>query len=71
MHLQVYGGEEKGGNTRARSLASLGRGVAWRGKARRWARAHDVRVNSPSKSGSKPRRSAASFCRLFLLRVCV
>jgi hypothetical protein len=36
MHLQVYGEKEKGGNTRARSLASsdrAGRGVAWRGEA--------------------------------------
>jgi hypothetical protein len=46
MHLQVCGGEEKGRNTRARSLTSphrarpggVGRGVAWpsvawRGKA--------------------------------------
>jgi hypothetical protein len=33
MHLQVYGGEEKGGNTCARSLASLGRGVARQGEA--------------------------------------
>jgi hypothetical protein len=30
MHLQMFGGEEKGGNTRAR-LAGMG--VAWRGKA--------------------------------------
>jgi hypothetical protein len=32
MHLQVYGGEEKGENTCARSLASprrAGPGVAW------------------------------------------
>jgi hypothetical protein len=36
MHLQVCGGEEKGGNIRARSLAMPGRagpGVAWRGEA--------------------------------------
>jgi hypothetical protein len=33
----------------------------------RWAQAHDVRVNAPPKSGLKPRRSAASFCHLFLL----
>jgi hypothetical protein len=30
-----------------------------------------VHVNSPPKSGPKPHRSAASFCHLFLLRVCV
>jgi hypothetical protein len=72
MHLQVCGGEGKGGNTRACALARLaspGRDMAWRGEARRWARAHDVRVNSPSKSGPKPHRPAASFCHLFLLRV--
>jgi hypothetical protein len=44
---------EMGKHTRA--LASSGRGVA-----RRWARAHDVRMNSPLKSGPKPRRPAAS-----------
>jgi hypothetical protein len=59
MHLQVCGGEKKGGNTRA--LARLV--VAGHGEAR----AHDVHVNSPPKSGPKPRRPAASFCRLFLL----
>jgi hypothetical protein len=58
MYLQVCEGEEKEGNTRA--LASPG-----------GARAHDVRVNSPSKSGPKPRKPTVSFCRLFLLRVCV
>ena len=46
-----------------------GPGVAWRGEARRWARAHDMRVNGPPKSGPEPRRPAASFCSLFLLRV--
>jgi hypothetical protein len=64
MHLQVCGGGEKGGNTRARSLASprwAGGGVG------RWARAHDVCVNSPLKFGSKPRMPTTSFCRLFLL----
>jgi hypothetical protein len=44
-----------------------GHGVAWRGEARRWAQAHDVCVNSPPKSGPKPRRPTASFCYLFLL----
>jgi hypothetical protein len=44
-----------------------GQGRAWRGLARRWARAHDVHVNSPSKSSPKPRMPAASFCHLFLL----
>jgi hypothetical protein len=73
MHLQVCGGEEKGENTRVRALArlaSLSRvgpgGVGW-GMARLWARAHDMRVNSPPKSGRKPHRPAASFCHLFLL----
>jgi hypothetical protein len=68
MHLQVCGGEEKGKNTRVCSLASsgrTGRGVVWRGEARRGARAHDVRVNSPPKSDPKPRRPVTSFCRLF------
>jgi hypothetical protein len=32
MHLQVCGGEEKGGNTRARSLT--GSGPVWRGEVR-------------------------------------
>jgi hypothetical protein len=40
-----------------------------RGEVRRWARAHDVRVNGLSKSGKKPRRSTTSFYRLFLLQV--
>jgi hypothetical protein len=38
MHLHVCGGEEKGGNTRGRSLASPRRawhGVAWRVVVRR------------------------------------
>jgi hypothetical protein len=59
MYLQVCGEEEKGENTRARSLASplqAGRGVAWRG---------DGRVYSLPKSGPKPRRPTASFCCLF------
>jgi hypothetical protein len=49
MHLQVCGGEEKGRNTHVRSLAlprRVGLGRAWRGEVRRWARAHDGRVNS-------------------------
>jgi hypothetical protein len=49
-------------HARARSPRRAGRGVA-----RRWA--HDVRVNSPSKSGPKPRKPATFFYRLFLLRV--
>jgi hypothetical protein len=62
MHLQVCGREEKGGNTRARSLARLASsGRAGPGAAR----AHDVRVNSLLKSGPKPHRPASSFCRLF------
>jgi hypothetical protein len=69
MHLQVCGEEEKGGNTRARSLASSDR--AGRGVERRWARAHNMHVNSPPKFSPKPCMSAASFCCLFLLRVCV
>jgi hypothetical protein len=40
-----------------------------RGVVRRWAQAHDLHVNSPLKSVPKHRRSAASFCRLVLLRV--
>jgi hypothetical protein len=40
-------------------------GGAGCGVARRWARAHDVRVYSLPKSGPKPRRPTASFCCLF------
>jgi hypothetical protein len=52
MHLQVYGGEEKRENTRSRSLASPRR--VGQGGVGRWARAHDVHVNSPPKSGPRP-----------------
>jgi hypothetical protein len=75
MHLQVCGAEEKGRNTRVLApLASPrrfepGRGVAWRDEVRRWARAHNVRMNSLPKSEPKPHSPAASFCCLFLLRV--
>jgi hypothetical protein len=68
MHMQVCGEKEKGGNTHARSLASPHLAMprlARRGEVRRWVQAHDVRVNSPLKSGPKPRRAAALFCRLF------
>jgi hypothetical protein len=64
MYLQVCVGEEKERNTHARSLASLRR-------AGRWARVHDVHVNSPPKSGPKPHSPAASFYHLVLLQVCV
>jgi hypothetical protein len=54
MLLQVWvRGRRK--NTRARSLASPGFG--------RRARARDVRVNGPPKSGSNPCGRVASFCR--------
>jgi hypothetical protein len=60
---------ERGKHTRVLAcLASPhrdGPGWARRGVVRRWARAHDVRVNSPPKSGPKPHRPAASFCHLF------
>jgi hypothetical protein len=48
----------------ARSLASPG--LAWpgQGEAGRRARAHDMRVNGPPKSGPSPCGGAASFCRL-------
>jgi hypothetical protein len=69
MHLQVCGGEKKE-KTHARTRSPR-QGVAWRGVARRWARAHDVRMNSPLKSGSKPRRPATSFYRLFLTSPCL
>jgi hypothetical protein len=69
MHLQVCGGEEKGSNTCACSLVSPCWTGVWQGGVRRWVHAHDVRLNSPSKSGPKPRRSVTSFCRLVLLRV--
>jgi hypothetical protein len=61
MHLQVWGEEEKGRNTR--TLASR----VGRGEARRRMQAHDIRVNGLPKSISKPRRYATSFCSLFLL----
>jgi hypothetical protein len=57
-----------------RSLASprwAGPGQVWHAEVRRSVRAHNVRVNSPQKSGPKPHRFAASFCRLFLLRLCL
>jgi hypothetical protein len=57
-----------------RSLASpcrAGLDVAWRGKAKRWAQAHNMRMNGLLKSDPKPHRFTASFCCLFLLRVCV
>jgi hypothetical protein len=41
--------------------------LASSGEARRWAWAHDVRMNSSPKSSPKPHSFAASFCRLFLL----
>ena len=44
-----------------RALGSLGRA---------WRRARDMRVNGPPKSGLKPCGCAASFCSLFLLRIC-
>jgi hypothetical protein len=62
----VWRREEKGKHTRARSSRRAG---PWRGEARRWARAHDVRVNSPLKSDPKPHRPTSSFYHLFLLRV--
>jgi hypothetical protein len=67
---KVCGGEEKERNTRACSLASprlTEPGQAWRDEARRWARAHDMHVNSLLKSSPKPHRSATSFGRLILL----
>jgi hypothetical protein len=65
MHLQVCEGEEKKENTHVLThLTAPGHGVA-----RRWAWAHNVRVNSPLKSGPKPYRPTTSFYHLFLLRV--
>jgi hypothetical protein len=68
--VSVWRRGERGKHTRARSprRAGVGHGVAC-GMARRWAQVHDVCMNSPPKSGPKPHRPAASFCRLFLLRV--
>jgi hypothetical protein len=51
---------------RRAKLGQVGCGVA-----RQWTRPHDVRVNGLLKSGLKSRKSAASFCRLFFLQVCV
>jgi hypothetical protein len=45
-------------------------GQAWCGVARQgeaMARAHDVHMNSPMKSGPKPHRSVTSFCHLVFL----
>jgi hypothetical protein len=67
MHLQVCDGEEKERETHAHARSShLTRpSGAWQGEVRRWARAHDVHVNSPSKSDAKPHRSTTSFYHLF------
>jgi hypothetical protein len=46
--------QRRKGETHARARSPR---LAERGVARRWARAYDVRVNSPPKSGPKPRRS--------------
>jgi hypothetical protein len=61
--------ERRNGETHIRSphRAGAGRGVSWHDEVRRWVWAYDVHMNSPSKSGPKTRRSAASFCRLVLL----
>jgi hypothetical protein len=69
--VSVWRRGERGKHTRAFArLASPGRAGAGCGDgAWRWARAHDVRVNSPPKSGPKPHRPATFFCHLFLLRV--
>jgi hypothetical protein len=55
--------EKRKGEIRTRLLASSH--WAGHGVARRWARAHDVHVNSLTKSGPKPRRTMAFFCHLF------
>jgi hypothetical protein len=54
-------------HARARSLAWPG--LAWPGLAGvgRRARAHDMRVNGPPKSGPSPCGGAATFCRLIFL----
>ena len=50
-------------HTRARARSP---GLAWagRGGAGRRARAHDMRVNGPPKSGPSPCGGATTFCRL-------
>jgi hypothetical protein len=59
----VWGRREMGKHTRALArLATLGRARAWRGEVR-------CGRDSLPKSGPKPRRPAASFYHLFLLRV--
>jgi hypothetical protein len=65
--VSVWRRGERGKHTRTLSCLT-GRGRAWRGEAMQWVRAHDVRVNSPPKSGLKPHRPATFFCHLFLLR---
>jgi hypothetical protein len=50
---------------RGESVESHARALAWPGLARagRRARAHDMRVNGPPKSGPSPCGGAATFCR--------
>jgi hypothetical protein len=48
-----------------------GSGGAWLGEARRWARANDAHVNSPPKSGPKPRRPTFSFVIYFAMSPCL
>jgi hypothetical protein len=56
-------GERRNGKTHTHALAH--RASPGHGVARRWVQTHDMRVNSPPKSGPKPRRPTNSFCRLF------
>jgi hypothetical protein len=53
LHLQEYGEEENGINTRAHSLWL---GQARHGEARRRVQAHDMRVNGSTKSDPNPCR---------------
>jgi hypothetical protein len=59
---QVMDERRECGEPRARALARL----AWPGQggAGRRARAHNMRVNGPLKSGPSPCGGAATFCRL-------
>jgi hypothetical protein len=59
---QVMDERRECGEPRARALARLA--SPGRGGAGRRARAHDMRVNGPPKSGPSPCGGTTSFCRL-------
>jgi hypothetical protein len=77
MYLQVCGEEEKGENTRARSLASplqAGRGVAWRGDGRVRTTCACIVCRNPAQSLADPRPPfavyfATSPCLIHLIEI--